>query len=209
MPKKKIIRQPSKETLDLLLKHEVGGGKDYYEKYLSGFTWPGASSGPTIAIGIDCAYYTETELRDIFNFLSENEINLICGSIGKTGLAGKEYTLILKKQNIKVSWDQALEIFNNITWYKFSKLAESTFPGLDRLCDNAYGAIVSLVFNRGSSLIGHKRIEMRTIRDLIPQKKYKEIANQIRKMKRLWVGKNLNGLLDRRDDEAKLIETCV
>lgn len=209
MPKKKTIRQPSEKTLKLLLKHEVGGGKNYYEKYLSGFTWPGGSSGPTIAIGVDCAYYSREELYDIFNFLPEEQIELICGSINKTGLSGKEYTLFLKKHNIKVSWDQALDIFNNITWYKFSKLAETVFPGLNELCDDAYGAIVSLVFNRGASLSGNKRTEMRKIKDLIPKKNYKEIANQIRSMKRLWIGKNLDGLLSRREDEAKLVETCA
>jgi hypothetical protein len=57
--------KPSPKTLELLLKYEVGGGKSYYEKYLSKFTWPGGASGPTIAIGIDCAYYTKLELSKI------------------------------------------------------------------------------------------------------------------------------------------------
>jgi hypothetical protein len=43
------------------------GGKGYYEKYLSRFTYPGGASGPTIMIGVDCAYYNETELRKIFS----------------------------------------------------------------------------------------------------------------------------------------------
>ncbi len=203
------IKQPSKETLDLLLKHEVGGGQKYYEKYLSGFTWPGEASGPTIAIGIDCAYYTKEELADIFDFLSYDEIELIQNASGKTGLNGKEYTKILKSKNIKVNWDKALEIFLNVTWPKFSKLAESVYPGLDKLCDNAYGAIVSLIFNRGSSLKGSRRIEMRNIKNLIPKKDYKGIANELRKMKRIWVGKGVDGLLNRREDEAKMVETCI
>jgi hypothetical protein len=209
MPKKTTIKQPSKETLDLLLKHEVGGGQKYYEKYLSGFTWPGGASGPTIAIGVDCAYYTREELSNIFDFLPDNQIKLIQGSVGKTGLNGKEYTQILKKEKIYVSWDKAVEIFTNITWPKFSKLAESVYPNLSGLCDNAYGAIVSLIFNRGASLKGERRLEMRNIRSLIAKKDYSNIAKEIRKMKRIWVGKNLDGLIRRREDEAVLIETCV
>jgi GH24 family phage-related lysozyme (muramidase) len=37
----------------------------------------------------------------------------------------------------------------------------------------------------------------------------KKIATQLRLMKRLWVGKNLGGLLKRRDAEADLVESCI
>jgi hypothetical protein len=203
------MRLPSEKTLELLLKHEVGGGKAYYEKYLSGFTWPGGASGPTIAIGIDCAYYTKNELEKIFNFLNKEQIELIKNSSGKTGLSGKEYTKILAKSNIKVSWDQALKIFNEITWPKFSKMAETIYPELNTLCDDTYGAIVSIIFNRGTSLKGESRSEMRNLKNLISKKSYKNIANEIRKMKRLWIGKNLDGLIRRREDEALLVESCI
>lgn len=208
MRKKMTIRQPSKNTIDLLLKHEVGGGKSYYDKFLSRFTWPGEASGPTIAIGIDCAYYSKEELANIFSFLTPEQINLIQNASGKTGLKGKEYTKILHKSGIKVSWEDAIDIFEKITWPKFSRLAERAFPKLDELCDDAYGAIVSLVFNRGTNFSGSRRTEMRNIRDLIPKKDYKGIASELRKMKRIWSGRNLDGLLRRRDDEAELVESC-
>jgi hypothetical protein len=201
--------KPSKKTLDLLLKYEVGGGKTYYEKFLSRFTWPGGASGPTIAIGIDCAYYTKLELFKIFNFLPKKQIELIQGSVGKTGQKGKEYTRILRNAGITVNWDKALEIFYDITWGKFTKLTNKTFVGATELKEDAYGAIVSLVFNRGTSLIGPRRIEMKNIRDLVPSKNYKAIANELRKMKRIWVGKGLDGLIERREAEAKLIESCA
>ena len=209
MQKKMITRQPSPNALKLILNHEVGGGKKYYDKFLSSFTWPGGASGPTIAIGVDCGYYTPSELNDIFNFLSDDQILLICGASGKTGQAGKEYTRKLKEANIVVSWENAVEIFNNLTWPKFSKLAERAFPGLADLCDDAYGAIVSIVFNRGTNMKGDSRIEMRNIKDLIAKKDYKKIAAEIRKMKRLWVGKGLDGLIQRREDEALLVESCI
>jgi len=209
MQKKTTIQQPSPNALKLILNHEVGGGKKYYDRFLSSFTWPGGASGPTIAIGVDCGYYTPVELRDIFEFLDDKQIALICEASGKTGQAGKEYTKKLKEANIVVSWENAVEIFNNLTWPKFSKLAERAFPGLAALCDDAYGAIVSIVFNRGVSMKGDSRIEMRNIRDLINKKDYKKIASEVRKMKRLWVGKNLDGLIQRREDEASLIERCI
>lgn len=201
--------KPSDKTLKLLLDYEVGGGKEYYDKFLSKFTWPKGASGPTIGIGIDCAYYNLQEIEKTFNFLPNEQILLIKGAIGKTGESGREYTKILRKENITVNWEQAIEIFNNITWKKFTGLAEKTFPSLDKLCPDAYGAIVSLVFNRGTSLKGPSRTEMLKIRDYVPLKNYKAIASQIRKMKRLWEGKNMEGLLTRRESEAKLVESCI
>lgn len=203
------LSKPSQRALDLLLKYEVGGGKNYYDKYLSRFTWPGGASGPTIGIGIDCAYYTESELANIFNFLKKEEIELIKGAIGKTSERGREYTKKLRAAGIIVEWESALNIFESLTWAKFAKLAEKTFPGLSELCPDAYGAIVSLVFNRGTSLVGEKRLEMRNIRVLVPKKDYKKIAYEIRSMKRIWRGKNLDGLIDRRESEAALVESCA
>jgi GH24 family phage-related lysozyme (muramidase) len=50
---------------------------------------------------------------------------------------------------------------------------------------------------------------MRNIRVLVPKKDYKGIAEELRKMKRIWEGKGLDGLLTRREAEAKLVETCA
>lgn len=203
------MKTPSQKALDLILKYEVGGGKEYYEKFLSKPTWPGGASGMTLGVGIDCAYYSPEELKKIFNFLPENKLNIIVNASGKTGLKGKEYTLKNKNSGIYIPWDKAVELFNNLIWIKFSNLAEKTFPKLNELKDDAYGSIVSLVFNRGTSLVGDSRLEMRNIKKLIPLKKYKDIANEIRKMKRIWIGKNLDGLIARREEEAKLIESCM
>lgn len=203
------MKNPSPKALDLILKYEVGGGKAYYDKFLSKPTWPGGASGMTLGIGVDCGYYTPAELEKIFSFLPKKQLEVVKGASGKTGQAGREYTNQHKNDGIVVTWDQALDIFNKLIWTKFSKLAERAFPGLDQLCDNAYGALVSLVFNRGSSLIGDSRLEMRNIRVLVPKKDYKGIANELRKMKRIWQGKGLDGLLDRREAEAKLVETCA
>jgi GH24 family phage-related lysozyme (muramidase) len=203
------MKKPSPNTLKLLFDYEVGGGKSYYDKFLSKFTWPGGASGPTIGIGVDCGYYTKEELAKIFHFLKNDQIKLIQGATGKTGSTGKEYTKTLREAGIIVSWDQAKEIFESLTWPKFAKLTEKAFPEVEKLCDNAYGALVSLVFNRGSAMQGNSRLEMRNIRNLVPKKDYKGIAKELRKMKRIWQGKGLDGLLERREAEAKLVETCV
>ena len=203
------MKSPSSNTLKLLFDYEVGGGESYYNKYLSKFTWPAGASGPTIGVGIDCAYYSKDELANIFSFLPQKQVSLIQGASGKTGEAGKEYTKKLRDAGISVSWQQAQSIFEKTTWPKFAKLAERTFPSLDQLCDDAYGALVSLVFNRGGSLSGESRSEMREIKNIVPQKDYSEIAKQLRSMKRLWANKNMDGLVRRREAEAKLVENCA
>jgi GH24 family phage-related lysozyme (muramidase) len=203
------MKQPSQKALDLILEYEVGGGKSYYEKHLTKPEWPGGASGFTLGIGIDCGYYTPAELQKLFYFLPKQQLDIVVGASGKTGQAGKTYTQKYKNSGIVVTWDQAIEMFEKYIWTKFAKLAEKAFPGLDELCDDAYGAIVSLVFNRGSSLTGSSRSEMRVIRELVPKKDYKGIAKELRSMKRIWEGKGLDGLLARRDAEAALVETCA
>jgi hypothetical protein len=182
------------------------GGKEYYEKYLNKFTWPGGASGPTIMIGIDCGYYTKQELGQIFSFLPPSQQELIKNASGKTGPAGKAYISTLK--GITVNWDKAIEVFENFTLPKFYNLTIKTWPGVENLCENAQVALTSIIFNRGSSLKGDSRREMRTIIPLVAEKDYNAIAEQIIAMKRIWQGKGLDGLLKRRDEEAKLIKTC-
>ena len=50
---------------------------------------------------------------------------------------------------------------------------------------------------------------MRNIKVLIPKRDYKKIADELRHMKRIWVGKNLDGLIERREAEANLVESCI
>ena len=203
------MKPPSKRALDLIFEYEVGGGETYYNRFLKRFTWPGGASGPTIGIGIDCAYYTPKELSSLFSYLPFQKRKLVEAASGKTGLAGREYTKVLRKEEIEMSWEESQKIFMTTTWPKFAGLTDRAFPKADQLCDSAYGALVSLVFNRGSSLSGPSRVEMRNIRNLVPSKNYNAIAKEIRLMKRLWEGKNMNGLLRRRDAEADLVASCA
>ena len=96
------MKNPSAKALSLILEYEVGGTQSYYEKYLTGPTWPGCASGMTLAIGIDCGYYTPNELSEIFSFLPSDQLRAVQNAHGKTGQAGKEYTKSIKDLNIKI-----------------------------------------------------------------------------------------------------------
>ena len=183
---------------------EETGGRAYYEKvYKSTFTWPGGASGPTAMVGIDIGYYTEEEIDKIFKPLTDSsELLLIRGGRGLKGLNAKDYTLRLK--GITFTWEEAIQTFKEFILPKFTSLAERAFPGVSELTQNAQAAIVSLVFNRGTSFKGTSRLEMRELRNIISSSKdYSAMAQQIKNMKRLW-DKN-SGLVGRRDREAKLI----
>lgn len=196
----------SKEGKLFIIQEETGG-KAYYEKvYKNSFIWPGGASGSTALVGIDIGYYTEEEITRIFKpITTSDELELIQLGRGKKGLNAKEYTKNL--QNIKFSWSEALEIFELFTLPKFTKLTEKAFPGVEELAEAAQTAILSIVFNRGTSFKGSTRTEMLEIRNLVPKKDYKNIALQIKSMKRLWA--KGNGLLGRRDREAALVSSCV
>jgi GH24 family phage-related lysozyme (muramidase) len=194
------------KDIEFIVKEETGG-RSYYEKtYKKTFVWPGGFSGPTAMVGIDIGYYTRAEIDDIFKPLTTpEELVKIQGGRGKTGENGKEYTKALK--GITFEWDEAIEVFKKHTLPKFIALTEKTFPGVEDLCTGAQAAMLSLVFNRGTSLSGERRKEMAAIKRLIAAKDYKNIATQFRLMKRLWP--KGNGLIGRREREAKLVESCL
>lgn len=194
------------EGINFIVKEETGG-KDYYEKvYKKTFIWPKGFSGPTAMVGIDIGYYSEEEINRIFKPLtSSEELKLIQGGRGKKGEAARDYTVRLK--GITFSWEESLQVFNEFILPKFVNLTLRTFPGVDKLHHNAQTALVSLVFNRGTSLRGPTRKEMLDIRNLIASGDYdySKIASLFRSMKRLW--DKTSGLVGRRDREAKLVET--
>ena len=186
---------------------EETGGRAYYEKvYKSTFTWPGGYSGPTAMVGIDIGYYTEEEVDKIFKPLTDSsELSLIRAGRGLKGLNAKEYTVKLK--GITFTWEEAIQTFKEFILPKFTNLTEKAFPGVSDLHENAQAAMVSLVFNRGTSFKGTSRTEMLELKKIIAAgKDYEAMAAQFKSMKRLW--DKTSGLVGRRDKEAALILTA-
>jgi len=180
--------------------------------------WPGGSSGITIGIGYDLGYCVADQFESDWGpYLSLQAINLLRTAIGLTGIKARNRAPRFK--GIKIRRKDAEEVFINRMIPLYQLRTQQAFPQIDRLPLDAQGALVSLVFNRGASMIDKpnedRRKEMRAIRDALANEQLKEkelleeIASQIRSMKRLWIGKGLNGLLNRREEEAKLVESCI
>ena len=204
----------SKKSLDLILEFEVGGGENYYNKFLKNPAWPGEQSGVTIGVGYDLGYVNKTEFTNDWKELPQKDFDRLYKVVGMKGYNTKELARRLK--DIVIPWDLALKVFNNKTVTKFYNLTRQTFPNFNNLPEDAKGGLVSLVFNRGAALEGDRRREMKLIRDgmklvsVYDQKALTFIANQIRNMKRIWIGGSIEkGMSRRRDAEAKIIEDSL
>lgn len=184
--------------------------------------WPGARSGVTLGVGYDLGYYPERKFRaDWAGILTPGQIDRLAHAIGVTGQ--NAHALAKSFADIPVPREGALRVFRTITLPDFAERAGKTFPGAEKLPEDAQGALVSLVFNRGTDLTGDRRREMKAIRDAIANSKadpgetekqrvnnlLRFIAGQFRAMKRIWAGQGLDGLLTRRDNEARLVESCI
>lgn len=170
--------------------------------------WPGGDSGITIGIGYDLGYESATDFTaDWKPLLTSDFFTQLSQVVGLKGTSAQSRAGGLK--TIKIKTTDAQQVFLERSVPKYQTQTQQAFPGVDKLPADAQGALFSLVYNRGTSMNGDSRKEMRAIRDLVPKGDLKGIADQIRAMKRLWAGKNMDGLLKRRDAEADLVESCI
>ncbi len=196
----------SKKGFEQLINHEISS-PGYYNLRLQRPVWPGGGSGVTIGIGYDLGYNRASQIkRDWSPYLSDKELQLLISVAGKKGKNAKNKLKSVK--SIRIPYEVAATVFSESTLPHYAKAAQKTYKGIEKLLPDAQAAIVSLVYNRGTRLSGSKRKEMKAIQALIKKQKYDEIAEQILLMKRLWQGTGLNGLLKRRDDEAKLVSSA-
>jgi GH24 family phage-related lysozyme (muramidase) len=183
--------------------------------------WPGGGSGITLGYGCDIG--ADPKSLDFWTgILANEEIALLQSAKGITGRAAAQ--IQTRFHDIRVTEAQARDVFLHQSLPREERLTATAFPGSEALPGPAFGALVSLVYNRGTDLDGDRRREMRAIHDAIVNSQKNEegefpevrqnnllrfIAGQFRSMKRLWVGKGLDGLLNRRDAEADLVESAI
>jgi GH24 family phage-related lysozyme (muramidase) len=172
--------------------------------------WPGGASGITIGRGYDLGYHTADEFdRDWRGRLPAQMTHLLRASIGLKGDAARDRARLLRGR-VSITAADADAVFLVRELPKTIRLTMDTFPGLERLPLDAQGALVSLVFNRGSRMqdndpLLQERREMRAIAAAVTRVDLPAIARELRSMKRLWIGKGLDGLVRRRDEEAELV----
>jgi hypothetical protein len=191
------------QNLDMILCFEVGS-RVRYEREFRRPVWPGASSGVTIGIGYDVGVTKKAQVTaDWETYLFEPELAALLAVQGVTGVAAKQ--LARSVSHIVVPLKAAEEVFYTKTLPIFAASTRATFPGLNKLPADAQGMLLSLVYNRGTSLDGGRRAEMAEIARILrgSDPDLEDIARQFESMKRLWP--DLKGLRDRRQREADLI----
>ncbi|MGI9086812.1 MAG: peptidoglycan-binding protein [Chthoniobacterales bacterium] len=175
--------------------------------------FPGGDSGVTLGHGYDLGAGTESNaemVNDWKAWLNGAQLDRLGIAIGKTGETAD--ALCPQFRDINVTVEAADDVFFRATVPKYYNKMLSAFPNVNKLPGSAQGALLSLVFNRGTSLKGDRRREMSEIKDLLagePPYDLAAIAKELREMKRLWEGKGLDGLIARREREARLVESCI
>jgi hypothetical protein len=198
----------SPKALRLILEHEVGGGEGYYNAVLARPNWPGGKSGVTIGVGYDLGYTARERFLGDWAALDDAHRARLSRVIGIKGFAAK--LQIPPLRDIRIPWAVAFAVFQSRTVPYWIALTKKAFPRSVDLPDDAFGALVSLVFNRGPALTGKDREDMNDIymilADGVQSGDQKLIADQLREMKRIWKGKGQSGLIARREAEARLVE---
>jgi GH24 family phage-related lysozyme (muramidase) len=198
----------SRKAADLIIQFEIGG-RNLYEKSYQKPTWAGGESGITIGIGADLGYMTEREFMKVWSpHLNLNFIECLRKVVGLKGIQAKQ---MLRGEilNVRVPYNTAYEVFVKYDIPKYWAKTKAIYPQLDELNEDTQGALVSMVYNRGNKLEGDSRIEMKRIVEMVKNKNYDGIAEEIEKSKRHWEGKGLDGLVVRREAEADLIRDSL
>lgn len=194
----------SQEAHDLILYYEVGG-RAYYEKRYKRPCWPGGASGVTIGLGYDLGFQNQRDIEEAWKpRVDTSDYGRLASTIGKKGATARQALQYVK--DIEIPWDEAFEVYQLQTVPIYSKRTLAAFPGAEKIHPHCFGALLALVYNRGGSLRGDRRREMRNIADHVQSEQYERIPDEFRAMKRIWAGKGLDGLLKRREAEAKLFE---
>jgi len=190
----------SKKSVDLILKAEGYQKSPYVPK-------GSRMSGVTIGYGYDLGQQTISEMKSMLSeYFSASQIARLEKAIGLTG--NDAQAIIPSISDITISKEDAMYFAMKMK-SKYAQIVVDTYPEVLTTHPHCQGAMLSLVINRGTSFKKpneESRVEMKNIQDDFASGNLRDIPNQIRSMKRLWIGKGLDGLITRREDEAKLFE---
>lgn len=192
-------------AIDLIIAFEVGSPETYTAKY-QGPIYPGGASGPTVGVGYDLGHaMSSVILRDWER--SPHAVRMATAA----GVFGPKLSpaWVKRHADIAIEWGLARQVFDQTNLLAHCRIAERAFgKGLNKLAPACKGAVVSVVFNRGGSMKGDSRREMRTIRDVcLVTGDESCVADQIRSMARINKGTSIErGITRRRNQEAALCE---
>lgn len=198
----------SDRALQFIEDEEIGSPANYPHAGLHPY-WPGGESGPTWGIGFDAGYETHEQIRTTWGLLLDGaDVDRLAAAAGIRGAAAK--AAITAIADIAIPLAAARAAFRDLDAPRYEAMVVAAFPTAAELPGDAFGALTSLVYNRGASCTDdpqdpqHRRREMRQIQQCANSRWWNAVPDLIRAMKRLWENVGEGGLLRRRDAEADL-----
>lgn len=196
----------SQAAIDLMVTEE-DSSQAYYVRHYQHFEWPAGASGPTAGIGYDCGYSTAAQIKaDWTGFVSDQMVAALMRAAGLKGQVAHDFVQRYGA-SVTVTWDQAIAQFKAHELPKWEAMLARDLANTDLLSGDSYGALVSLIFNRGDGGFrspGPRYLEMRAIRDHMAAKEFSKIPGEFLSMRRLWPPHQ--DLWNRRGHEAALFE---
>lgn len=200
-----VARPLDPRAVELIIEYEVGSPARYDARYQRPVWPPYGQSGVTIGVGYDLGHQFAHHI--LADWRAHPQRSALLDGAGIRGEEAREAAR--RMQHIVTRWPLARDVFLHATLVTYENRMRLCFGrGVDRLRSTAYGALVSLVYNRGCPVSGDRGLEMRVIRDTcVPDADHACIAAQIRRMIRLWRGTTIaDGMARRREAEARLVE---
>lgn len=193
----------SRKGLAQIVQFEISSEANYRRR-LSRPLWPKGASGITIGIGYDLGYTPKDEISDDWRGkIADFDLDELVEVGGLKGEAAERALPLV--EHIRIPMEAAKDVFYTSTLPKYAGLTRNAYPGVEDLPADAQAMVLSLVFNRGTSMAGSGRREMKALQPLVAAQDLNGIAEEIRAMKRLWDPAILRGLHVRRDKEAEMV----
>ncbi len=184
------------EAVTFIVRQEVSSRTDY-DRYATHPNDPGNPSGVTIGIGYDLRFQINTFEIDWEGEVTQQIITRLSATLGQIASP----SMIAGLSDITIAFEAAWRVFIKSSLPGYYEKTAKTFPNFESLPDLCKAALISLVYNRGTSLTGPKRVEMRTIKNLIVAGSLQAVPEQFEKMEQLFTSP---GLKARRQREANL-----
>ena len=186
------------EAVTFIVREEVGSRK-YYDQHVAIPHFPGVESGVTIGVGYDLRFQEPADFEaDWAGILTPSEMAALRPHIGRKGSAEAVAAL----RQLRIAFPAAWQVFVTRALPRAVGQTANCYGGLEVLPPLCRGALVSLVYNRGTKLNGSSRREMKAIHDHLVDGRLDKVAGEIESMKRLWP--DSEGLRKRRDKEAAM-----
>lgn len=192
----------------LIVGEEIGSFATYTAKYQHP-DWPGGESGVTGGIGYDFGQHTAVQIRaDWSAHLPAADVDALCAVAGLKGAAA--HARLASVQHVVIPVAVAYIVFSTSTLPRYAAMTTVALKNCDALPPDAFGALVSLSYNRGAggySIEGDRYTEMNDIADAMEDKAFAKIPALFEGMKRLWA-KN-SDLWNRRQHEADMFKAAL